>query len=137
MNLNFLQFAEFLGLQCKPDTIRVSSFLRITTVVPKRPLRARAVATLYLYLDQRTLTYFARGSITVHLTSCLTGLDSAALPMFYQLQIYLFGQIQTSQTGGHMYSDTFTYEKESLLCLDVLYFQDFLGHVKSYLSAAQ
>ena len=33
-------------------------------------------------LDQRTLTYFIKGSITVKLTSCLTGLDSAALFMF-------------------------------------------------------
>ena len=28
---------------------------------------------------QRTLTYFVRGNITVRLTSCLTGLDSAVL----------------------------------------------------------
>ena len=31
---------------------------------------------------QRTLTYFVRGSIDVRLTSCLTGLDSAALLLF-------------------------------------------------------
>ena len=36
------------------------------------------------------------GSITVQLTSCLFCLDLAA-----------FGQIQTSQTGGQPYSDTF------------------------------
>ena len=30
-------------------------------------------------LSQRTLTYFVRGSITVQLTSYLTGYDSAAL----------------------------------------------------------
>ena len=46
---------------------------------------------------QRTLSYFVRGSITVRLTSCLTGLDSAALLMFNQQKIYLFGQIQTSR----------------------------------------
>ena len=40
------------------------------------------------------------------MTSCLTGLDSAALFMFNQQQIFLFGQIQTSQTGGQLYSDT-------------------------------
>ena len=28
------------------------------------------------YSDQKTLTYFVRGSITARLTSCLTGLDS-------------------------------------------------------------
>ena len=37
-----------------------------------------------------TLTYFVKGSITVlQLTSCLGGLDSAALLMFNQQQIYL------------------------------------------------
>ena len=40
------------------------------------------------------------GSITVQLTSFLTSLDSATLLTFNQQQIYLFSQIQTSQTGG-------------------------------------
>ena len=40
------------------------------------------------------------------LTSCLTGLDIAALLTFNQQQIYLIGQIQTSRIGGHLYSDT-------------------------------
>ena len=31
------------------------------------------------YFSQRTLTYFVRGSITVRLTSNLTGFDSAVL----------------------------------------------------------
>ena len=44
--------------------------------------------------------------MTEQLTSSLTGLDSAALLMFNQQQIYLLGQIQTSQTGGQPYSDT-------------------------------
>ena len=44
------------------------------------------------------------------LTSCLSGLDSAALLMFSQQQIYLFGQIQTSQTVVQVYSDTSPYE---------------------------
>ena len=48
---------------------------------------------------QRTLTYFVRGSITVQPTSCLTGLDWAALFMFNLQHIYSFGQIRTSQTG--------------------------------------
>ena len=30
-------------------------------------------------IEQKTLTYFIRGSITVQLTSCLTGLDSTKL----------------------------------------------------------
>ena len=52
------------------------------------------------------------GSITVWLTSCLTGLnlDSAALLMFKQ-QICLFGQIQNSQSGGQSYSDSSPYKE--------------------------
>ena len=52
--------------------------------------------------NQIILTYFVRGSNPVRLTS----LDSAALAMFNQQQIYLFGQIQSSQTGGQSHSDT-------------------------------
>ena len=59
---------------------------------------------------QRTLTYFVKGNITVQLTSCLTGLDSAFLLNWNYKQICLFGQILTSQTGGRLYSDTFPYE---------------------------
>jgi hypothetical protein len=48
------------------------------------------------------------GSITVLLTSCLTGLESAVrqLTIFFYLQNRL---IQTSQTGGQRYSDTFQF----------------------------
>ena len=46
-------------------------------------------------LLQRTLTYFVRGNITVWLTSCLTGLDSAVLLNWNYKQISLFGQILT------------------------------------------
>jgi hypothetical protein len=43
------------------------------------------------------------GSITVPLTSCLTGLESAE----WQLTIFLQNRlVQTSQTGGKWYSDT-------------------------------
>ena len=51
---------------------------------------------------QKTLTYFVTRSITVRLTSCLTGLNSAALLMFNQQQIYLFAQIQARQTGDQL-----------------------------------
>ena len=44
----------------------------------------------------------------------LTRLDSAALFMFNQQQIYLFGQIQTRQTGCRPYSDTYPYEVMTL-----------------------
>ena len=60
-------------------------------------------------IEQITLSYFVRESITVCLTSCLTGLDSAALLMYNQKMIYLFSQIQTSQ-AGQPYSDTSPYE---------------------------
>ncbi len=49
------------------------------------------------------------GSITVLLTSCLTGLESAVR----QLTIFVFylqnRQIQTGQTGGQLYSDTYPF----------------------------
>ena len=63
-----------------------------------------------IILNQKTLTYFVRGSISVWLTSCLIRLDSAALLYSNDQQIYLFGQIQTSQTRGQLYSDTSPYE---------------------------
>ena len=45
-------------------------------------------------------------SITVQLTFCLFCLDSATLLMLHEQQLYLFGQMQTSQTEGQLYSDT-------------------------------
>ena len=48
-----------------------------------------------------------RGSITQYPTSCLFCLDSSALLMVNEQKFYLFGQIQTSQTGGQLYSDTY------------------------------
>ena len=38
------------------------------------------------------------------------GLESTSLPMLNLMQIYKFGKIQTSQTGGHQYSDTSPYK---------------------------
>ena len=52
-----------------------------------------------------------RGSISVQLTSCLFYLDSSAFLMFNEEQFYLFGQIQTSQTEGQLYSDTSLYSE--------------------------
>ena len=70
------------------------------------------------WLDQRTLTYLERGSISVRLTSCLTGLDSAPLLIYYQQQIYLIGQIQTSQP----YSDTSPYEVSECSLVRLTYY---------------
>ena len=42
------------------------------------------------------------GNITVQQTSGLFCLDSASLLMLKE-QFYLFGQIQTSQTGGQLF----------------------------------
>ena len=50
--------------------------------------------------------YYVWGSITVGLTSCFICLDSAAFIMLNWQQLYLCGQIQTSQTGGQSYSET-------------------------------
>ena len=47
-----------------------------------------------------------RGSITIWLTSCLTGLDSTKLVNLYLIQHKLNSWILTIQTGGQPYSDT-------------------------------
>ena len=39
---------------------------------------------------ERIVTYFVRESITVRLTSCLTGSESAALLSWNNQQVYLF-----------------------------------------------
>ena len=57
---------------------------------------------------------YLKESFTLQLTSGLFCLDSAALLMLNKRQLYLFGQIQTSQTGGQPYSDTFPYGECSL-----------------------
>ena len=57
-----------------------------------------------------------RGSITVRLTSCLFRLDSAALLMLNKQQFYLFGQTQTSQTGGQLYSHSSSYGVSKSCC---------------------
>ena len=87
----------------------------IGDVPPKHWIFSHALASLRDIrledrLKQRTLTHFKRRRIPVWQTSCLTGLDSAALLMLNQQQIYLFGQIKSSQTGGQQYSDTSPYE---------------------------
>ena len=51
-------------------------------------------------------TQFLRESMSLQLTSCFIALDSAALLMLNEQQIYLTGQIQASQTGGLWYNDT-------------------------------
>ena len=72
-----------------------------------------------------------RGSITVLLTSCLFCLDSAALLMLNEQQIYLFGQIQTSQTGVELYRETSFYGECSFLddykILAATHSEQFLG----------
>ena len=57
-------------------------------------------------LNQRTLTYFVRGNITVWLTSCLTGLASTKLVNLNRIQHKQNSKILPSQTGGQPYSDT-------------------------------
>ena len=47
----------------------------------------------------------------VALTSCLFCLESAALLKLNEQQFDLFHKIQTSQTGGQLYSDTFPHGK--------------------------
>ena len=55
------------------------------------------VCTFEWYTDTSENTNFVMGNnITVPLTSCLTGLDSAALLCETYQQIHLFGEIQAS-----------------------------------------
>ena len=61
---------------------------------------------LFMSMTQSTLTYFVRGSITVWLTSFLTGLDTNKLVNVYLIQRKQSSWIQTSQIGGQLYSDT-------------------------------
>ena len=51
-------------------------------------------------------THFLMGSITVRLTSCLTGLDSTKLVNLYLIQHKQSSWILTGQTVGQPYSDT-------------------------------
>ena len=55
-----------------------------------------------------------RRSITVRLTMFLFCLELAALLLWNKQQFYLFGQIETSQTGGQPYSDASPYGECSL-----------------------
>ena len=73
-------------------------------------------------LTQRTLAIW--GSITVQLTTCLFCLDSKALLMWNHQQIYLFGQIQTSHTGGQQYSDTSPYGLPNKYLSSVVEYKD-------------
>ena len=68
----------------------------------------------YWSIQTTTLT-IGRGSITVQLTSCLICLDLAALLMLNEPQFYLFGQLQSSQTGGQPCSDASPYGECSLI----------------------
>ena len=59
--------------------------------------------------------------MTVWLTSCLLCLDSATFVKLNEQQFYLFGQTQTSQTGGQPYSsDTFPNGECSLCFASVI-----------------
>ena len=55
---------------------------------------------------QRTLTYFVRESITVQLTSCVTGWDLAKRENVLCIKDKQSSWILTSQTGGQPYRDT-------------------------------
>ena len=60
------------------------------------------------------------GSITVWLTSCLFCLDSATFLMLIEQKIFLLVQIETSQTGDQLNTDTSPYGEWSLLKLPIL-----------------
>ena len=58
------------------------------------------------------LTYFVRGSITVRLTSCLTGSDLAKRVNVLWIKHKQSSWILTSQTGGQLYNEV------SVLCFN-------------------
>ena len=64
-----------------------------------------SMKALKLWSRLCSLTLFQEESL-VRLTSFFICLDLADLVILNEQQIYLFGQIQTSQTGGQPYSDT-------------------------------
>ena len=99
--MGFLQRRKFL-----PCFLVHSIWSKFKNRPESRQILIWATFTIkFVAWNQIILTYFVRGSNPVRLTS----LDSAALVMFNQHQIYLFGQIQCSQTGGQPYSDTSPY----------------------------
>ena len=57
------------------------------------------VKGLYTEFIPRTLTYFLRGSITVQLTSCLTGLDLTKLVNLY---LILHKQLNPNQSNRRL-----------------------------------
>ena len=64
-----------------------------------------------LWLGQRKLIYFVRGSIIVQLSSCFMCLVSAVLLAFYEQPIYMCGQVKPVQHEvSCAYSDTSPYE---------------------------
>ena len=73
-----------------------------------------------------------RGRITVLLTSYLFIFDSAALFKFNQQQLYLLGQIQTSQTGGQQHSDTSPYGECSLVVVQACSLLQLWEHQKLF-----
>ena len=73
-----------------------------------RILNHRNIRTIYLFLI--ILTGNTKGgSITVPLTSCLTGLDKSVLQIKNKNCQLSYSWFQTSQTGGQWYSDTYPF----------------------------
>ena len=64
----------------------------------------------------RILTYFVRGSITVQLTSCLTGLDLTKQVNLLFIHHEQSSWIQTNKTGGQAYSDTSPLASKLVFC---------------------
>ena len=65
----------------------------------------------------RALTYFVRGSISVQLTSYLTGLDLAKKVNLLFIKHKQSSWIQTGQTGGQPYSDTSPFYAIEYVCV--------------------
>ena len=75
-----------------------SSYMSVDLLLRKFSLSVALMASVFEV--SRTLTYFVKGSITVSLTSCLTGLDSTKQVNMLLIQHQQSSWIQTKQTGG-------------------------------------
>ena len=68
---------------------------------------------------QKTLTYFIRGSITVWLTSYLTGLDLTKPENMFLIQHQQSIWIQSSQIGDQLYSDISPYTSSNPTSMNI------------------
>ena len=100
-------------------SIYISNYLSINLTISHAfycciQIISGSISWFFYPFVQRTLTYFIRGTITVWLTTCLTGLDLAKQVNMLLIKHKQSNWIKTSQIGGLMYSDTSPYKVHGL-----------------------